>query len=51
MENAFFRWKTMLSPARRSRDERAREIEAGLGCNILTRMLETARPRSVAIVA
>jgi IS5 family transposase len=51
VENAFFRWKMMLGPALRSRHDRAREVEAGLGCNILNRMLEMARPRSVAIVA
>jgi IS5 family transposase len=51
VENAFFRWKSVLGPALRSRDERAREVEAGLGCNLLHKMLELARLRSVATVA
>jgi len=51
VENAFFRYKTIVGPALRARDERAREVEAGLGCNILNRMREMAFPDSVAVVA
>jgi hypothetical protein len=41
--------KTIRGPALRSRDERAREIEAALGCNNLNQVLAMARPRSAAI--
>ncbi len=51
VENAFFRWKTILGPALRSRNDSAREVEARLGCNILNRMREMAWPESVAIGA
>lgn len=49
MENAFFRWKTILGPALLSRDDGAREVEVRFGCNILNRMRELAWPDSVAI--
>jgi hypothetical protein len=49
VENAFLRYKTIIGPALRSRGARARKTEALIACNILNRMFEIARPRSVAI--
>ena len=48
-ENTFFRYKTIIGPSLRSRDQQARETEALLACKLLNRMLELARPMSVAI--
>ena len=50
-ENAFFRFKTIVGPALRSRDEDNRQAEARLGCVMLNRMREIAWPESVAIPA
>ena len=50
-ENAFFRFKTIVGPALRSRDEDNRQAEARLGCVMLNRMRELAWPESVAIPA
>ena len=50
-ENAFFRFKTIVGPALRSRDEDNRHAEARLGCVLLNRMREIAWPESVAIPA
>jgi IS5 family transposase len=41
-ENAFFRFKTIVGPALRARDEDNRQAEARLGCVILNRMRELA---------
>jgi hypothetical protein len=50
-ENAFFRYKTIVGPALRARDEDGRQIEARLGCVLLNRMRKVAWPESVAIPA
>ena len=50
-ENAFFRYKTIIGPALRARDEDNRHAEARLGCVILNRLREIAWPESVAIPA
>jgi len=51
VENTFFRYKSIIGAALRSRGARARETEALMACNILNRMFEIARPKSVAIDA
>ena len=49
VENTFFRYKTMIGDRLRSRDPDTQNTEVTLGCNILNRMFECGRPRSVAI--
>jgi IS5 family transposase len=49
VENTFFRYKTMIGDRLRSRDPDTQNTEVILGCNILNRMFECGRPRSVAI--
>ena len=48
-ENAFFRYKSMIGDRLRSRHPDSQKAEVILGCNILNRMFECGRPRSVAI--
>lgn len=50
-ENAFFRFKTIVGPALRARDENNRQAEARLGCVILNRLRELTWPKSVATPA
>ncbi len=49
VENTFFRYKSMIGDRLRSRDPDTQNTEVILGCNILNRMFECGRPRSVAI--
>ena len=49
VENTFFRYKSMIGDRLRSRDPDSQKTEVILGCNILNRMYEHGRPRSVAI--
>jgi hypothetical protein len=49
VENAFFRYNSMIGDRLRSRDPDSQKTEVILGCNILNRMYEHGRPRSVAI--
>jgi hypothetical protein len=49
VENTFFRYKTMIGDRLRSRHPNTQNTEVILGCNILNRMYERGRPRSVAI--
>ncbi len=49
VENAFFRYKSIIGDRLRARRPEAQETEASLGCNILNRMIELGRPVSVAI--
>jgi hypothetical protein len=49
VENTFFRYKSVIGDRLRSRDPDTQKTEAILGCNILNRMFECGRPRSVAI--
>ena len=51
VENAFFRYKSILGDRLRARHRRAQRTEALLACNILNRMFELGRPASVAIGA
>ena len=49
VENAFYRYKTVIGRKLRARGEKAREVEVILGCNILNRCLELGRPDSVCV--
>jgi len=49
VENAFFRYKTILGDRLRARSWNAQMAEALTGCNVLNRMLDLGRPESVAI--
>jgi IS5 family transposase len=49
VENTFFRYKIMIGDRLRSRYPDAQNTEVILGCNILNRMYERGRPRSVPI--
>ena len=49
VENAFFRYKTIIGDRLRTRDRGAQQTEAILACSILNRMTELGKPESVAI--
>ncbi len=49
VENAFFRYKTILGGKLHARGLSAQKAEATLGCKILNRLLDRGRPKSVAI--
>ena len=49
VENAFFRYKTIIGGRLRSRTCDTRKTEALLACNILNRMLDAGRPCSLKI--
>ena len=49
VENAFFRYKSMLGDRLHARGLAAQKVEAAIGCKILNRLLVWGRPRSVAI--
>ncbi len=49
VENAFSRYKTILGGSLRARHPGAQRAEARIACNILNRLFEVGRPRSVAI--
>jgi hypothetical protein len=49
VENAFFRYKSIIGDRLRARHSKAQEAEALLACNILNRMTELGRPDSYAI--
>jgi hypothetical protein len=49
VENAVSRYKTIVGPTLRARDEQGRRVEAFLGCLMLDRMREPAWPDSAAI--
>ncbi len=49
VENAFFRYKSIIGARLRARHPLAQETEAAIACNILNRMTELGRPASVAI--
>jgi hypothetical protein len=51
VENAFFRYKSIIGDRLRARHSKAQEAEALLACNILNRMTELGRPDSYAIGA
>ncbi|MCP3915309.1 MAG: IS5 family transposase [bacterium] len=49
VENAMFRYKSIIGDRLRARTEGAQAVEAALACNVLNRVLELGRPASVAI--
>ena len=49
VENAFFRYKSIIVDRLRSRHSKAQDAEASIACNILNRMTELGRPASFAI--
>ena len=51
VENAFFRYKSIIGDRLRARHLRGPKAEALIACNILNRMFEIGRPASVEIVA
>ena len=48
VENAVFRYKSVIGDRLRARHPRAQETEAAIACNILNRMTELGRPASFA---
>ena len=49
VENAFFRYKSILGDRLRSRTRAAQAVESVLACHVLNRMTELGRPESFAI--
>ena len=49
VENAFFRYKSIIGDRLRARDPRAQATETLIACNVLNQMFELGRPKSVAI--
>ncbi len=49
VENAFFRYKSIIGDRLRARHPKGQETEALIGCNVLNRMFELGRPVAVAI--
>ena len=46
MDNAFYRYKTIIERTLRARTEEGREVEAVLGCIVLNRFTELGNFRS-----
>jgi IS5 family transposase len=51
VENAFFRFKTILGDSLGARNDAARQAEATVACNVLNMMTELGRPESYAVGA
>ncbi len=49
VENAFFRYKSIIGDGLRARSPRGRGVEASLACHVLNRLTELGRPESSAI--
>ena len=49
VENAVFRYKSIIGPGLRARTTGGRKTEALLACNVLNRMTELGRPASYRI--
>lgn len=49
VENAFFRYKSIIGDRLRARHPESQRTEAALACNVLNLMLKVGRPMSVAI--
>jgi len=49
VENAMFRYKSLIGPGLRARSGEGRQTEAVLGCNILNRMTRLGRPVSYSV--
>ena len=46
VENAFFRYKTIIGGSLRGRHADAQQTETRIACNVLNRMAQLGRPRS-----
>lgn len=51
VENAFFRYKTIIGSRLRARHLDAQRAEARIACNVLNRMTQLGRPASYSIGA
>ncbi len=51
VENAFFRYKSIIGDRLRARHPKAQEAETLIACNVLNRMTALGRPASYAIGA
>ena len=51
VENAFFRYKSVLGGGLKARHGKAQRREVAIGCHILNRMAELGRPKSCAVVS
>ncbi len=51
VENGFFRYKSMVGGSLRARNSDAQTREAMIGCHILNRMAELAKPQSYAVAS
>ncbi len=51
VENAFFRYKSIIGDRLRARAQKGQETEATIACNVLNRMTELGRPTSYSIGA
>jgi hypothetical protein len=51
VENAFFRYKSIIGDQLRARHPKSQAIEALIACNILNRMITLGRPESFTIGA
>ena len=49
VEDAFFRYKTIIGDGLRARSGGGRDVEASLACRVLNRMTALGRPESSAI--
>ena len=49
VENAFFRYKSIVGGRLRARHPESQKAEAIIACNILNRMIAIGRPESVVI--
>ena len=49
LENAFFRYKSIIGLGLRARSGGGRKVEVSLACSVLNRMTELGRPESCAI--
>ena len=49
VENAFFRYKSIIGDSLRARNRRGRSVEASLACRVLNRMTALGRPESSVI--
>ena len=49
VENALFRYKSILGDRLRARAQNGQQAEAVIACNVLNQMFELGRPKSVAI--
>ena len=51
VENTMFRYKHIVGSRLRARCEDGRKVEAAAGCNVLNRMFDLGKPRSVRIAS